>query len=49
MPTGVTQDARRTPLLLGILFGLAGMGSSSASVVLPDMAEGLGVDVGVAA
>ncbi|MBR7744941.1 MFS transporter [Phycicoccus sp. BSK3Z-2] len=45
----MTQDARRTPLLLGILFGLAGMGSSSASVVLPDMAEGLGIDVGVAA
>ena len=45
----VTSDARRTPLLLGTLFGIAGMGSSSASVVLPDMAEDLGIDVGVAA
>ena len=36
-------------MLLGALFGLAGMGSSSAAIVLPSVANDLGVDVGVAA
>ncbi|NHA67486.1 MFS transporter [Phycicoccus flavus] len=45
----MTTDARRVPLLLGTLFGLAGMGSSSASIVLHDLADDLGVGVGVAA
>lgn len=36
-------------MLLGALFGLAGMGSSSAAIVLPSVASDLGVDVGVAA
>ena len=42
-------DSRRIPFLLGALFGLAGMGSSSAAIVLPAMAQDLGVGVGVAA
>ncbi|MBM6403334.1 MFS transporter [Phycicoccus sp. CSK15P-2] len=45
----MTSDARRVPLYLGLLFGLAGMGSSSATVVLPDMARDLGVGSSVAA
>ncbi|WP_372727796.1 MFS transporter [Nocardioides sp.] len=36
-------------LLLGLLFGLAGMGSSSAAIALPLMGADLGVSVGVAA
>lgn len=36
-------------MLLGLLFGLAGMGSSSAAVALPLMATDLGVSVGNAA
>ena len=43
------DDSRRVSLLLGLLFGLAGMGSSSAAVALPLMGEDLGVGVGVAA
>ncbi|MGI8646057.1 MAG: MFS transporter [Nocardioides sp.] len=43
------SDTRRTPLLLGTLFGLAGMGSSSAAIVLPSVAADLDVGVGVAA
>lgn len=43
------DDSRRISLLLGLLFGLAGMGSSSASIALPLMAPDLGVGVGVAA
>ena len=36
-------------MLLGTLFGLAGMGSSSAAIVLPQVAADLDVGVGVAA
>ncbi|WP_185995905.1 MFS transporter [Nocardioides campestrisoli] len=43
------QDARRISLLLGLLFGLAGMGSSSAAVALPAVAAELGTSVAVAA
>jgi len=43
------DDARKVSLLLGALFGLAGMGSSSAAVALPLMASDLGVSVGTAA
>ena len=43
------DDSRRVSLLLGLLFGLAGMGSSSAAVALPLMADDLGVGVGVGA
>lgn len=42
-------DAKRVSLLLGLLFGLAGMGSSSAAIALPLMATDLGVSVGSAA
>ncbi len=45
----MSADSRRIPFLLGALFGLAGMGSSSAAIVLPAMAQDLGVGVGVAA
>ena len=42
------DDSRRVSLLLGLLFGLAGMGSSSAAIALPLIADDLGVSVGVA-
>lgn len=44
-----TDDSRRVAALLGLLFGLGGMGSSSASVALPRVAADLGVSIGVAA
>lgn len=44
-----SDDARRISLLLGVLFGLASMGSSSAAIALPLMAPDLGVSTGVAA
>ncbi len=40
------NDSRRVSVLLGILFGLAGMGSSSAAIALPLLGEDLGVGVG---
>ena len=43
------DDSRRISVLLGLLFGLAGMGSSSAAIALPLIAEDLGVGVGQAA
>lgn len=45
----VPPDSRRMSLLLGALFGLAGMGSSSAAIVLPAVGADFGVGVGVAA
>lgn len=42
-------DARRVALLVGMLFGLAGLGSSSAAIALPALADGLGVSSGVSA
>ncbi|HXH77228.1 MAG TPA: MFS transporter [Nocardioides sp.] len=48
-PAKAPDDARRVSLLLGLLFGLAGMGSSSAAIALPLMAPDLGVSVGSAA
>ncbi len=42
------DDARRVSVLLGLLFGLAGMGSSSAAIALPLVAADLGVSVAVA-
>jgi MFS family permease len=47
--TETTDDSRRTSTLLGLLFGLAGMGSSSAAVTLPLLGDDLGVDAGLAA
>ena len=43
----MSTDAKRVSLLMGLLFGLAGMGSSSAAVVLPVIADDLGSSVGV--
>ena len=48
-PTMTHDDSRRISVLLGLLFGLAGMGSSSAAIALPLIAEDLGVGVGQAA
>ena len=42
-------DSGRVSLLLGVLFGLAGMGSSSAAIALPLIAADFGISVGVAA
>ena len=42
------DDSRRVSVLLGLLFGLAGLGSSSAAIALPLMGQDLGVDVGTA-
>ncbi|MBC2931618.1 MFS transporter [Nocardioides sp. zg-1228] len=43
------DDSRRVSMLLGLLFGLAGMGSSSAAVALALLGEDLGVSAGLAA
>ena len=45
----VATDSRRVSLLLGALFGLAGLGSSSAAIALPVLADDLGVSTGVSA
>jgi MFS family permease len=42
-------DARRVAILVGLLFGLAGLGSSSAAIALPVLADDLGVSTGVSA
>ena len=41
-----SDDSRRVSILLGLLFGVAGMGSSSAAIALPLLGEDLGVGVG---
>lgn len=41
--------AERDALLLGLLFGLAGMGSSAVAVALPSLATDLGVSTGASA
>jgi MFS family permease len=46
---GDQRDARRIAVLLGLLFGLASMGSSSAAVALPAVADEFHVSIGVAA
>ncbi len=48
-PADVRADARRVSLLAGVLFGLTGLGSSSAAIALPVLAEDLGVSTGVSA
>ncbi len=45
----LAPDARRVPLLIGLLFGLAGLGSSSAAIALPVIGSDLGVSTGVGA
>ena len=42
------DDSRRVSLLLGLLFGVAGMGSSSAAIAVPLIADDLGVGQGAA-
>lgn len=39
------DDSRRVSTLLGVLFGVAGMGSSSAAIVLPRMADAYDITV----
>lgn len=41
-----TDDSRRISVLLGLLFGLAGMGSASAAIALPALGEHFGIGVG---
>ena len=41
------DDSRRISLLLGLLFGLAGLGSASAAIAVPLVAEHFDVSVGV--
>ncbi|MBA3782501.1 MAG: MFS transporter [Nocardioides sp.] len=41
-------ESRRLSTLLGLLFGLAGMGSSSAAIALPLMGADFGISVGTA-
>src|SRR5699024_10994201 len=48
-PLMTPNDSRRVSVLLGLLFGLAGMGSSSAAIALPLLSEDFGVSVGVGA
>ena len=47
--SSTAADARRISLLVGLLFGLAGMGSSSAAIALPVLAADLDVSTGVSA
>ncbi len=42
------DDSRRVSVLLGLLFGFAGMGTSSAAVAVPLVADDLGVSTGLA-
>ena len=46
--TVTTDDSRRVSTILGILFGLAAMGSAGAAIVLPDVAREFDVTVGQA-
>ncbi len=48
MTTAGRDDSRRVSLLLGLLFGVAGMGSSSAAIAVPLIAADLGVGQGAA-
>lgn len=48
-PSAPSDDSRRVSYLLGLLFGLAGMGSSSAAVALALLADDLDVSAGLAA
>ncbi len=44
-----TRADVRVPVLVGLLFGLTGLGSSSAAIALPVVATDLGVSTGVSA
>lgn len=41
---GDPKAAGRVATVIGVLFGLAGTGTSAVSVALPELAAGLGVD-----
>lgn len=43
------RDAARVAVLVGLLFGLTGMGSAAVAVALPDLAADLGVSTGASA
>jgi MFS family permease len=47
--TSTGTDARRVALLLGLLFGLAGTGSSAVAVALPALAADLGISIALSA
>lgn len=51
LPHVVTEqeDSKRVSLVLGVLFGVVGMGSSSAAIALPMIATEFDVSVGVSA
>jgi hypothetical protein len=46
---GGPKAAGRVATVIGVLFGLAGTGTSGVSVALPELAAGLGVDAANAA
>jgi MFS family permease len=48
-PAATTAGSRHVPLLVGLLFGLAGLGSSSAAIALPVIGDSFGVGTGVGA
>lgn len=47
--TTAPSDANRVAILLGVLFGLTGMGSAAAAMAVVPMADAYGVGVGAAA
>ena len=49
MPATTDTESRRVAMLIGLLFGLAGMGSSSAAIALPVMAADLDISTGESA
>ena len=49
MAATTDTESRRVAMLIGLLFGLAGMGSSSAAIALPVMAADLDVGTGESA
>lgn len=44
-----SAELRRVPILVGVLFGLTGLGSSSAAIALPVIGADLGVSTGMSA
>jgi MFS family permease len=49
MSSTPSDAARRVPILVGLLFGLTGLGSSSAAIVLPVLGSDLDVSTGATA
>ncbi|MEO7422081.1 MAG: MFS transporter [Ornithinibacter sp.] len=45
--SSTSPDARRVSILVGVLFGLTGLGSSSAAIALPVIGADLGVTTGI--